>query len=191
MGTGEGMSLSARPDGAVAAKAEVVIVTDEAEEFTAFYQREYRGMLRLALALASNRGVAEELTQDAFMTLLAHWGSVRKMDNPRAWVRRVLSNRATSHRRRLRVERRAAQAQPPARGQNDRETVLSGDSIDVWQAVRRLPRRQAQAVALRYALDLSRAEVAEVMACSEETVKTHLDRARRALEASLQAERGV
>jgi len=93
VGTGEGMSLSARPGGAVAAEVEVVVVTDEAEEFTAFYQREYRGMLRLALALASNRGVAEELTQEAFLTLLVHWGSVREMDHPRAWVRRVLSNR--------------------------------------------------------------------------------------------------
>jgi RNA polymerase sigma-70 factor (ECF subfamily) len=52
------------------------------------------------------------------------------------------------------------------------------DSIDVWGAVRQLPRRQAQVVALTYLHDLSRRQVAEVLGCAEETVKTHLDRAR-------------
>ena len=53
--------------------------------------------------------------------------------------------------------------------------------LDLWQEVRRLPRRQAQAIALVYLNGLARRDVAEVLGCSEETVKTHLDRARKTL----------
>jgi RNA polymerase sigma factor (sigma-70 family) len=51
-------------------------------------------------------------------------------------------------------------------------------SDQVWEAVRRLPRRQARVVALTYLDGLSRREVAEVLDCSDETVKTHLERGR-------------
>lgn len=55
----------------------------------------------------------------------------------------------------------------------------------VWSAVRALPKRQAQVVALHYALDLSVAEVAATLGCAEGTVKAHLSRARAALAVEL------
>jgi RNA polymerase sigma-70 factor (ECF subfamily) len=51
----------------------------------------------------------------------------------------------------------------------------------VWAEVRRLPRRQAQVVALRYVLDLELREIADVLGCSVGAVKTHLNRARQTL----------
>jgi RNA polymerase sigma-70 factor (ECF subfamily) len=60
----------------------------------------------------------------------------------------------------------------------------SGD-VEVWEAVRRLSRRQAQVVALFYVEGFSRAEVARILGLSEESVKTHLERARRQLEKEL------
>jgi RNA polymerase sigma-70 factor (ECF subfamily) len=57
-----------------------------------------------------------------------------------------------------------------------------------WQAVRRLPPRQAQAVALYYLEDYSVRKIAEVLDCSEGTVKTHLSRARNAVARQLQLE---
>ena len=59
------------------------------------------------------------------------------------------------------------------------------DNAYLWEAVRRLPRRQAQTVALFYLEGYSRREIAAVLAISEESVKTHLDRARRRLEKEL------
>jgi DNA-directed RNA polymerase specialized sigma24 family protein len=41
------------------------------ESFAAFYEAEYRRMVRLAVALVGRRDVAEELVQDAFLTLHA------------------------------------------------------------------------------------------------------------------------
>jgi RNA polymerase sigma-70 factor (ECF subfamily) len=51
----------------------------------------------------------------------------------------------------------------------------------VWRAVRALPPRQAQAVALYYVDDRSVAEIAEILRCAEGTVKAHLHKARQKL----------
>ena len=57
--------------------------------------------------------------------------------------------------------------------------------MDLRAALRRLPARQQEAVALHYLLDLPVTETATVMGCDEGTVKTHLSRARLALERAL------
>ena len=59
------------------------------------------------------------------------------------------------------------------------------DDDPLWAAVRKLPRRQAQAVVLVYVDDLSLERVAEILQCSVGSVKTHLHRARQRLAAEL------
>jgi RNA polymerase sigma-70 factor (ECF subfamily) len=59
----------------------------------------------------------------------------------------------------------------------------------VWLAVRRLPRRQQEAVVLFYLTDLPLAAVAGAMGCAEGTAKAHLARAREALRVSLEGVR--
>ena len=54
-----------------------------------------------------------------------------------------------------------------------------------WAAVRRLPARQGQAIALRYVYDCSLAEVAEAMQISEGAVKAHLFRGRQSISEAL------
>jgi RNA polymerase sigma-70 factor, ECF subfamily len=56
---------------------------------------------------------------------------------------------------------------------------------DFWRAVRALPRRQAQAIALFYLEDLPVAAIAEVLDCAEGTVKALLHQGRRTLAARL------
>ena len=51
--------------------------------------------------------------------------------------------------------------------------------------MRALPRRQAQAAALRFVYELPIADIAVTLDCTEGTVKQHLSRARRALAATL------
>jgi len=54
--------------------------------------------------------------------------------------------------------------------------------------VRRLPRRQREAVVLRYVDVMEGAEIAEVMDVSESAVRTHLQRGREALAEALTGE---
>lgn len=152
--------------------------------FEAFYRNEYRAMLSIALALASDTAAAEDLVQEAFITAHRRWDRVSQYDSPNAWVRRVLINRATSLRRRLSAELRAlARIGPPDPALPD----FSAETSEVWKEVHRLPRRQQQAIALHYVGQLSMVEIADVMGCSEGAVKSHLHRARESLRTSLAA----
>jgi RNA polymerase sigma-70 factor (ECF subfamily) len=67
-----------------------------------------------ALALhCGDRGVAEELAQEALARTWERWTKVRRMPNPFAWTYRVAFNLATSWFRRRAAETRARQRDQP------------------------------------------------------------------------------
>lgn len=151
-------------------------------DFSDFYESEYRSVVGLAYVLCGSRSVAEDLTQDAFTDAHKAWSKIEQYDNPGAWVRRVLVNKSTSRVRRAVFEAKALTrigSRPAPVGE------LEERSEEVWAAVRSLPTRQSQAVALYYWEDLSLQQIAEVLDCGAETVKTHLKRGRMALAAKL------
>jgi RNA polymerase sigma-70 factor, ECF subfamily len=150
-------------------------------DFDAFYLREWHSIVGLAAVLTGDRSTAEDLTQDAFAAAYRDWNRIGTYDRPGAFVRRVVANAATSRGRRLTRESRAL-----SRIARRRDVVALPPDIDeTWATVRRLPRRQAQVVALTYLSGLTLAEAAEVMEVGVETAKTHLARARRSLSQSL------
>lgn len=65
---------------------------------------------------------------------------------------------------------------------------IPAESAHVWEEVRRLPKRQAQVVALRYFDRQKIAEIAQILECSENTIKTHLSRAKQTLAKRLEQE---
>ncbi len=148
--------------------------------FEVFYRREYSHIVAMARAVSPDRSAAEDLAQESFAVAHRHWDRISKYEEPVAWVRRVMINRATSLRRRLGAENRALRraGHDPHRGiAND----LSPETNEVWGEVRQLPRRQQQAVVLHYVGQLSTNEIANVMGCSTGAVKSHLHRARQTL----------
>lgn len=157
------------------------------ETFERFYGREYRQVAALAYVLTGRSGAAEDLAQEAFIAALRSWDRIALYDKPEAWVRRVVANRAVSFRRRgiteLKLLPRLFRPSSPGPA-----TKMDGEATQVWDAVRTLPRRQAQAVALRYLDDLSLKEIGVIMGCSSGTVKTHLARGRQRLERVLGAQ---
>ena len=64
--------------------------------------------------------------------------------------------------------------------------AMAEPDADFWAAVRTLPRRQAQAIALFYLEDLPVAGIAAVLGCAEGTVKALLHQGRRGLAARLE-----
>jgi RNA polymerase sigma-70 factor, ECF subfamily len=150
-----------------------------AEGFEAFYRREYHGVVALAYALTGRAAVAEELAQDAFLVAHRSWDKVSTYEAPGAFVRRVVANMSVSFTRRWAAEARAIArlaARPSAWA-----APLPVDDVDFWRAVRSLPRRQAQVLALRYLEDHSDPEIAHILGCSEATVRVHLHNGRSAL----------
>lgn len=151
--------------------------------FDAFYAREFRPVVGLVFVLSGSSWVAEETTQDAFLAAYLAWDRVSSYESPEAWVRRVALNRAVST-----VRRRTNEGRALLRLAGRRQSIgrLPAEDEDFWRAVRTLPPRQAQAVALHYMEDRPVAEIALVLGCSEGSVKTHLSRGRTALAGALE-----
>lgn len=147
------------------------------------FRCQYEPLVHLGLAITGNMGAAEEAAQESFVSACSHWDQIRDHPRPELWLRRVLINHCHTRWRRLRSESRALLKLRPVESWHD--TV--SDTAGIWQAVRTLPRRQAQAIALAYADQLSLAEAAVVLGCSAETVSTHLRRGRAALARKLEA----
>lgn len=155
----------------------VVLDAGAGAGFDDLYRREHRPLLRLAWTLTGRRDLAEELVQDAMLTVHRDWERVRHYDSPGGFARRVLLNAATSAARRRSAEQRALARVPVVEAHHDQ--VPPDDAF--WSALRSLPDRQAQAVALHYLEDLPVSDIARILDIAEGTVKVHLHRGRLAL----------
>lgn len=154
------------------------------EVFEHFYLREFRQVVALAYVLTGRGNAAEDLAQEAFTAAFRSWDRISLYEDPSGWVRRVVANRAVSLHRRWITERRFLPAllrpAPPSPA-----AEIDAEATQLWEAVRALPKRQAQAVALHYLDDLPLEDIGRILGCSPGTVKTHLARGRERLEHSL------
>lgn len=122
---------------------------------------------------------AEDIAQIAFVKVYRAWHRIDRNESIDAYVRKVVVRSYLNERRRLwrRLERLTSSppepAPPPATGPEQRMVV--------WQALSQVPQRQRAALVLRYWEDLSLTETAEVLGCSEGTVKSQCSRGLKAL----------
>jgi len=160
------------------------------EPFESYVHRDGKRLLGLAYTLCGSRTAADDLVQDALLAAYQNRDVVSRMDNPGAWVRRVLANRSVSV-----VRRRISEARGLARLALDREVwqlpEVAAESEWIWREVRRLPKRQAQVTALHYYDQLSMSEIAEILEFSKTTVNAHLRRARDTLSRRLNSRGGT
>jgi RNA polymerase sigma-70 factor, ECF subfamily len=162
------------------------VAVGSSETFEDFYAREFPAVVGLAYALSGSRAGSEDLAQEAFLAALRDWDRVGGFGRPDVWVRRVVANLSVST-----LRRRYTEAKALGRlALRIRSTLpaLSADDAEFWAAVRSLPRRQAQVIALHYLEDRPVAEIAEILGTAGGTVKKHLHEGRRALTRRLQLE---
>lgn len=146
-------------------------------DFADFYRAELPGLVALARGLCGS-SAADDIAQEAMLAAYRRWREVERLDEPGAWVRRTCANLAISSFRRRLVEVRGTWRLAATRAP---EPVLAETTEEFWAAVRSLPRRQAQCIALRYLYEMSGAEIARTLDVSEGSVKSHLARGRAAL----------
>ena len=151
-------------------------------EFAEFYAAAWDDCLRIVVVSVGNRALGEDLVAEAFTRAWASWRKVRGLAEPRAWVIRGALNAHVSWWRRHRRE--------VALGSHDaRATAIQDPGLDgsLVAALRRLPVRQRQVIALRLLLDLDTATTAEMLGMSGSTVRSHLHRAVAALRRDIPA----
>ena len=151
------------------------------------YARQARRSRDLAYLLTGDRALAEDLVQDCFARLA---GRLRPLEDPDAYLRRMVVNAAHSHHRSLRVRRARARDESLVVGL-DTDTAPDGadgraERDRLLAALAALPVRQRSAVVLRHWLDLSEAECADQLGCSVGTVKSLASRGRAALRQTLE-----
>lgn len=150
-------------------------MTLEEQEFQAAYEQLFPLAFRVACRYSGDRQEAEDAAQEALARAFQRWARLRGQPWIAGWVLTTTLNV-------LRKRRPIDLADPSV----ETASVDIEASLDLWAAIRRLPRRQAQAVLLHYLADLSIGDMATAMGCREGTAKAHLDRARKRLAASIE-----
>jgi RNA polymerase sigma-70 factor (sigma-E family) len=146
--------------------------------FEEFVRARSSSLLRTAVLLVGQHTAeAEDLLQYTLERAYRHWPSVCRSGEPERYVRRILANASADRWRR--IARRAELPMPaviPDAATPDRTAELAERDY-LLQALAALPPRQRAVLVLRYYLDLSEGETAEMLGCSVGTVKSQAARA--------------
>ncbi len=138
----------------------------------------YQGkVFRMAVVILRDAGRAEEVTQDIFLKL---WRALPAYDGRAAvstWLYAIARNSCLSAVRAEGYRRTSALDEVTEPGASSNTPL----QLSVGQCVERLPELQRQVITLFYLEDRSVSEVAAMLDLPENTVKSHLHRARRAL----------
>ena len=145
--------------------------------FEEFIAESGDSLLRLATLLTSDKGLGEDVYQETLHRLAARWSRV---DNPRAFCRRVMHNIVIDQGR---MRRRQVPEVRLAEGHDDSDlrTADSTAAVELrpalFSALRTLTPHQREIVVLRYFDDRSENEVAEFLGVAPGTVRSTLSRA--------------
>jgi RNA polymerase sigma-70 factor (ECF subfamily) len=154
----------------------------------AYYERIFRG----ALSVAGDRHLAEEIVQETFLSAFRKFDTFSGRSSVFNWLYTIMLNKHRDHCRRVKLLKRLGFV----RGSVDPERTITATSSRsspyaelaksekrefLRKAVYRLPVKLREVVAMHYFDDLSLNEVAEILDCNLETVKSRLFRSRKRL----------
>jgi RNA polymerase sigma-70 factor (sigma-E family) len=159
-----------------------------ADVVTEIYLGHYHSLVRLAVLLVHDVQTAEEVVQDAFEAM--HLASRRLRDSERAlqYLRQTVVNKSRSVLRHRKVVDMHAPKPAPDEPSAEHAALAILERSAVAAALRALPERQREAIALRYYADFSEADIAKAMGISKGAVKSHTARAMASLKTMLSQE---
>ena len=156
-------------------------MTDRDLHFTAAFDELYAHAMRVAVRIVGERAAAEDVAAEALTRAYDHWDQIGDVRVRRvAWTVRVTTNLAIDATRRLEAP---AERIEPDGATNPADAVAV--RLALIAALRALPERQRQAVALRHLADLSQAQVARALGVRPGTVAQHVHRGMAALRLAL------
>jgi RNA polymerase sigma-70 factor (sigma-E family) len=143
--------------------------TEEAE-FRAYAAARMRDVRRTAFLLCGDWHHADDVTQTVFTKLYVNWEKVHKHDRLDAYVRTMVVRATFDRRRRLSWRRELSFAEPP--DVTPATTDTTEDRLLLFDALAKMPPRQRAVVVLRFWEDVDVSQTAELLGCSEGTVKS-------------------
>lgn len=178
------------------------MLSGDAQAFEALYNRRQGGVYRYALRMTGSESLAEDVTQDVFLSLIKDSG---QYDDARGTVKSYLYGMAR-HRVLRRLQRERTMVPLEARQEDDGGALdqhltagndpfvdLARDEIVdlVRQAVLSLPAHFREVIILCHLQEMNYAEVSEVIDCPIGTVRSRLNRARTLLVEKLRVLQGA
>lgn len=146
--------------------------------FEELFLDEYPKLVALGVSMSLDREIARELAQETMIRAHNRWDELESYDEPRAWLRRVMSNLLIDHHRSRTAERSAVK-------RLERSTSLEKDGPfgpSRWaELVAPLTPQQRIVATFYYADDLSVNEIARTLDISQGTVESTLSKVRRRL----------
>jgi RNA polymerase sigma-70 factor (sigma-E family) len=139
------------------------------DDFSEFAASRLGRLSRIAFLLTGDHHGAEDLVQSTLVKVAEHWSRVSRVGSPDAYARRILYHEHISVWRRTRMETSAERPDEPCEGDAAEAVVRR---LMLRRALAKLTPRQRAVVVLRFYEDLSVAEAARVLGCSEGTVKS-------------------
>jgi len=137
-------------------------------EYTEFVAGAWGPLYRTAYLMVGDQALAEDLVQTALTNTYASWHEVRELAAAHAYARTaVVRSVASWFRSRVRLREQLTDNLPETPYAPDHSTRPM-----LLDALRQLPPRQRAVVVLRFYEDLSVAQVAQALGCSEGTVKS-------------------
>lgn len=162
--------------------------------FASLVERHYDRIYRMAWRWTGTRERAEDIAQDVCVKLA---GAIRGYRGDAAfttWLHRIAYTTMVDQ---LRTTQRMVALEPSeivrlvddgAQSDSAEDALIVTDGTrELWTAVRALPPQQRDAVLLIYGEDMSHADAAALMGCSEKTVSWHVHEAKKKLKRSLKA----
>jgi RNA polymerase sigma-70 factor (sigma-E family) len=161
-------------------------VLDADAAIAELYHADWSKLVRLATLLTRDASVAEEIVQDAFISLHRRWNLLAEHTAAHAYLRTSVVNGARSALRHRNVEERYRQPGPPEPAGPEERAVRADQDARVMAALRTLSRRQQEVLVLRYYGDYSEQDIATTLGLSKGAVKSHAHRGLAALRQALE-----
>lgn len=161
----------------------------EVDAFEGIVRRWQRPLLNLAYRFCRDRGVAEELVQEAFLRIFRKLHMFREEAVFSTWMFAVATRLFTSHVRRYQPRWLSVDEADQLPSGDDPSRPVDDRSRDeaVRRAVNRLPDRYRDAIILYYFLERGVEEAAGALEISPGTLKSRLHRGRKMLEGRMGA----
>lgn len=151
-----------------------------APTFDEFFAAESEDLFRRMWLVTRDRHEAEEVMQDAFLSLFERWDRIDEIEDPKAYLYRTAFNAWKKR------SRRAARAVKVALSPSTRDDVDAADARTVVaDALARLTPRQRAAVVLTELLGFSSEDAGEILGIRPVTARVLTSQARAAMRAYL------
>lgn len=164
--------------------------------FNEIIQRYHKNVYRLAYKFTNGSTDAQDVAQDTFLRAYENLLKYPKEVNLKPWLLTICTNLCRNRAKKKKSynfsqlenteDDRTYEERIQSRGQNPHQIAEKDESaLTVKEAVERLPEKYQVVIQLRYIEDLSYNEIAETLNLPINTVKVHLNRAKKYLEQSL------